>query len=138
VTHAPDDDRSVTSGIRVDVEFVRALRQLDRRMNLSYAELWRRLAPVAADLGAPRPCYATVRDIVQMLREFERRRRPLRDDVVVKLLTGRIPSADQLIDLVEMNTTPTWRERPPPERDTQWQARDEQRHKRNETNPSLK
>jgi hypothetical protein len=112
----------VTSGIRVDVEFVRALRRLDRRMNLSYAELSRRLAPVAADLGLPRPCYGTVRDIVQMLREFERRRRPVRDDVVVKLLTGRVPSADQLIELVEMNTTPTWRERPPPERDTEWQG----------------
>ena len=112
----------MTSGIRVDVEFVRALRRLDRQMNLSYAELSRRLAPVAAELGVPRPCYGTVREIVMMLREFERRRRPVRDDIVVKLLTGRVPSADQVIELVEMNTTPTWRERPPPERDTQWQG----------------
>ena len=108
----------MTSGIRVHIEFVRALRRLDRGMNLSYAELSRRLAPVAADLGVPRPCYGTVREIVLMLREFERRRRPVRDEVVVKLLTGRVPSADRMIELVEMNTTRTWRERPPPERDT--------------------
>jgi hypothetical protein len=95
------------------VEFVRALRRLDRRMNLPYAELWRRLAPVALRLGVPRPCYGTVREIVLLLRALERQRRPVRDDVIVKLLTGRIPSADQLIELVEMNTTPTWREIPP-------------------------
>jgi hypothetical protein len=97
----------------VDAEFVRALRRLDRRMNLSYAELWRRLIPVASRLGVPRPCYGTVREIVLLLRALERLRRPVRDEVVVKLLTGRIPSADQLIDLVEMNTRPTWREVPP-------------------------
>ena len=82
-------------------------------MNLSYAELWRRLAPVAARLGEPRPCYGTVREIVELLRALERQRRPVRDDVVVQLLTGRIPSADQVIDLVEMNTRRNWRELPP-------------------------
>jgi hypothetical protein len=103
----------VTSGTPVHVEFVRALRRLDRKMKLSYAELWRQLAPVAAQLDVPRPCYGTVREIVLLLRALERQRRPVRDDVVVKLLTGRIPSADQVIELVEMNTTPTWRELPP-------------------------
>lgn len=84
-------------------------------MSLSYAELWRQLAPFAARLGEPRPCYGTVREIVLLLRALERQRRPVRDDVVVKLLTGRIPSSDQVIELVQMNTTPTWRERPPTE-----------------------
>jgi hypothetical protein len=106
----------VTSGTPVDAEFVRALRRLDRRMNLPYAELWRRLIPVARQLGVPRPCYGTVREIVLLLRALERLRRPVRDDVIVKLLTGRIPSPDQVIDLVEMNTTRTWRELPPKEK----------------------
>jgi hypothetical protein len=106
----------VTSGRPVDAEFVRVLRRLDRSMNLPYAELWRGLIPVAARLGVPRPCYGTVREIVLLLRALERLRRPVRDDVIVKLLTGRIPSPDQVIDLVEMNTSRTWREHPPPKK----------------------
>ena len=80
-------------------------------MELSYAELWRRLTPVAIRLGLPRPSYGSVRTIVSLVRALERQRRPVRDDVVVKLLTGRIPS-DSAIELVQMNTSgSTWWER---------------------------
>ncbi len=82
-------DRAV-SREPVDPDFVIAIRALDA-VGMPYAELWRRMGPVAASLGRPRPSYASVRRIA-----LEERRRALqRTAVVLELVgdmaTGRLP-----------------------------------------------
>ena len=60
-------------GHALDRDFVAALRLLDA-VDLPYAEVWRKLAPVAGQLRRPRPSYATVR----LFLVFERRRKLMR------------------------------------------------------------
>jgi hypothetical protein len=60
----------------------------------SFAEAWRRLAPIAGRLGARRPSYPTVRRALLVhrhLEEIRRARRELREGLVSDLLAGRVP-----------------------------------------------
>jgi hypothetical protein len=71
--------------------FERAIR--DEALKASYAELWRRLIPIANAVGEPRPSYWIVRR-----RALEERRRRLADgrlaeELVADILVGRYPRA---------------------------------------------
>jgi hypothetical protein len=63
----------VPRGQPLDRDFVAALRLLDA-VDTPYAEMWRKLAPVAAALGRPRPSYSCVRAflIVERTRRIAR------------------------------------------------------------------
>ena len=74
----------------VDRRFVLALRLLDV-FDVSYAEAWRLLRPVAARLGIPRPSYHSVRRILLAERARKRRRKDELDRLMSDLLTGRAP-----------------------------------------------
>ncbi len=71
-------------------EFVVAIRALDAD-GLPYAEMWRRLAPVAARLGEPRPSYWRVRRRVIEERRLKALRTALADAVLEELLLGKAP-----------------------------------------------
>ena len=75
---------------RVHPLFVEAIAELDP--TLSYAELRRALIPLAAELGVPRPSYAEVRRIAIEERAYARALENAVDPIVVKLLTGRLPT----------------------------------------------
>lgn len=74
----------------VDPRFVLALRLL-AVFDVSYAEAWRLLRPVAARLGIPRPSYYSVRRILKVERAQNRRRKDELDRLMSDLLTGRAP-----------------------------------------------
>lgn len=74
----------------VDPRFVLALRLL-AVFDVSYAEAWRLLRPVAARLGIPRPSYYSVRRILMVERAQNRRRKDELDRLMSDLLTGRAP-----------------------------------------------
>jgi hypothetical protein len=59
---------------------------------LSYAEAWRRLVPVAARIQESRPSYPTVRRVLIEQRRERRRRKERLEPVLVDLLKGRIPN----------------------------------------------
>ncbi|MFN8188172.1 MAG: hypothetical protein U0R69_13970 [Gaiellales bacterium] len=62
--------------------------------DLPHAEAWRRLAPIAARLGARRPSYPSVRRALlehRYLDELRRARRELREELLADLLSGRVP-----------------------------------------------
>jgi hypothetical protein len=58
-------------GEPLDPDFAAAMRLLDA-IDLPYAEIWRKLGPIAATLGRPRPSYSCVRRYL-----VEERRRKL-------------------------------------------------------------
>lgn len=72
----------------------RLLHALGAMTELSHAEAWRRLAPVAGRLGLRRPSYPTVRRALLCHRWLERLRRTLsarRAELAADLLAGRVP-----------------------------------------------
>ena len=71
-------------------EFVQALLVLDA-IGLPYAELWRRLRPIAARLGCPRPSYWHVRRILIEERRRKLERLEFAKDVIGDMVTGRLP-----------------------------------------------
>lgn len=71
-------------------EFVLALRVL-ACFDLSHAEAWRLLRPVAARIGVPRPSYSTARRILVAERERSRRRADELDRILAPILAGRAP-----------------------------------------------
>lgn len=77
--------------IPIHSEFRRALWVLSGT-EISYAEALRRLVPVAARIGVPRPSYATVRRVLIEQRLERRRRREVLDPLLTDLLVGRIPN----------------------------------------------
>jgi hypothetical protein len=74
----------------VQREFVLGLRVLDA-VGMPYAEAWRRLRPVAARLGIPRPSYSSVRRIVIADRERKRRNADDLDRFLADVLAGKAP-----------------------------------------------
>ena len=77
--------------IPIDSEFRRALWVLSGT-EISYAEAARRIAPVAARIGLPRPSYPTVRRVLIEQRLERRRRREVLDPILTDLLVGRTPN----------------------------------------------
>jgi hypothetical protein len=75
----------------VDARLVHALGAMT---DLSHAEAWRRLSPIAGRLGVRRPSYPTVRRALlehrylEMLRQARRSRR---EELAADLLAGRVP-----------------------------------------------
>ena len=77
-------------GQPLDRDLVRALRLLDA-VDRPYAEVWRALRPVAADLARPCPSYGCVREFLIFERRRKLAREALMDAVVGELLSGRAP-----------------------------------------------
>ncbi len=77
--------------VPIEAEFRRALWILSGT-NVSYAEALRRLRPVSARIGVPRPSYATVRRVLIEQRAERKRRREELEPILVDLLQGRIPN----------------------------------------------
>jgi hypothetical protein len=75
---------------RVDPKFVRATRRLVKQ-GLTNAEIVRTLQPLAAKLGKPVPSHESVRRIALPVRQRLARPNPYVDEVVEKLLQGRLP-----------------------------------------------
>jgi hypothetical protein len=76
---------------RVDARLVRAAR---RMADLSSAEAWRRLSPLARRLGVRRPSYQTVRRLLVLereLRQLRRARRRVNETLLADLLAGKVP-----------------------------------------------
>jgi hypothetical protein len=71
-------------------EFREAIRVLDSD-GLSYAELWRRLIPVAARIGEPRPSYWMVRRLAIAERRRARARAEYLERVLTDLARGVVP-----------------------------------------------
>lgn len=71
-------------------EFAEAIRSLDAD-GLPYAELWRRLTPIAARIGAPRPSYWMVRRLALAERRRARERAEYVERIVVDLMRGVVP-----------------------------------------------
>lgn len=72
----------------------RLLHALGPLTDLSHAEAWRRLAPVAGRLGVRRPSYPTVRRALleqQLLEALRLARLEVRRDLIADLLSGRVP-----------------------------------------------
>lgn len=78
----------------IDAEFEPALRRL-AQTDVSYAEAWRALIPVARRLERPRPTYYAVRRFLEAererLREVADHKRRQQDRIVAPLLVGRVP-----------------------------------------------
>jgi hypothetical protein len=71
-------------------EFARAL-QILAATDVSYAEAWRLLRPVAARLDRPRPSYFLLRRALERERRHRERLRAHVEQVVSDLLAGLIP-----------------------------------------------
>jgi hypothetical protein len=75
-------------------EFEPELLRLARK-DVSYAEAWRALIPVAQRLDRRRPTYDAVRRFIEAererLREVAEHKRRQQDRIVAPLLVGRIP-----------------------------------------------
>jgi hypothetical protein len=84
----------------LDPDFVEALRLLGP-LDLPYAEQWRRLRPVAARLGVPRPTYWRVRRTAIRLSAVERveraEREARRERVLRDLLAGLVPRLEDVV-----------------------------------------
>lgn len=65
------------------------------RTNVTYADAWRALIPVARRLEQPRPTYDSVRRYMEAererIRDVEGRRRRQQQEILNPLLAGRIP-----------------------------------------------
>jgi hypothetical protein len=71
-------------------ELTRAL-QILASIDVSYAEAWRLLRPVAARLDRPRPSYWRVRRVLEAERKRRERSHAQVEAVVSDLLAGLIP-----------------------------------------------
>ena len=84
----------------VDKRVVEAIAILDAR-GLSYADIRRALRPLARHLGTPAPSYTTVRRIAITERTIADATTEATEQIVAKLLQGRLPSAHELERLRE-------------------------------------
>jgi hypothetical protein len=75
---------------RIDPVFVAAAKQLARR-GLTNAEIVRALQPLTATAEKPAPSYSAVRRIAIAARRKPKAPNPYVDEIVGKLLTGRMP-----------------------------------------------
>jgi hypothetical protein len=73
----------------IEPAFVRAVRRF-AAAGLTYAEIERALQPLTAVVGMPAPSYSAVRRIAAP-RPKERQPNPYLQELVEKLLTGRLP-----------------------------------------------
>jgi hypothetical protein len=73
----------------LDRDFLLALRVL-AKSDLSPADACRALAPTAARIGKPRPCYGTVRRVLNEERRRYRARKSRRDQIIAELLAGLV------------------------------------------------
>ena len=84
----------------IDRRLVEAIQILDSR-GLRYAEIRRALGPVAKRLGVPAPAYTTVRRIAITERAIADTNTKAVDQILRKLLQGRLPSPYELEQLRE-------------------------------------
>jgi hypothetical protein len=71
-------------------DFARAL-QILASVDVSYAEAWRLMRPVAARLDSPRPSYWRVRRVLERDRRDRERSHAHVEKVISDLLAGLIP-----------------------------------------------
>ena len=91
-------------GEPLDRDLAAALLLLDA-IDLPYADVWRKLAPIAAALGRPQPSYHCVRAFVIAERRRKIARMKLVDTFLVDAFAMRGPMRS-LDALVEYNTSP--------------------------------
>jgi len=84
----------------IDQRLVEAIQILDSR-GLPYAEIRRALGPVAKRLGVPAPAYTTVRRIAITERTIADTNTEAVDQILTKLLQGRLPTPYELEQLRE-------------------------------------
>lgn len=84
----------------IDRRLVDAIQILDSR-GLRYAEIRRALGPVANRLGVPAPAYTTVRRIAITERTIADTNSEAVDQILTKLLQGRLPTPYELDQLRE-------------------------------------
>lgn len=84
----------------IDRRLVEAIQILDSR-GLRYAEIRRALGPVAKRLGVPAPAYTTVRRIAITERTIADTNTEAVDQILTKLLQGRLPTPYELEQLRE-------------------------------------
>ena len=84
----------------IDRRLVEAIQILDSR-GLRYAEIRRALGPVANRLGVPAPAYTTVRRIAITERTIADTNSEAVDQILTKLLQGRLPTPYELDQLRE-------------------------------------
>ena len=84
----------------IDRRLVDAIQILDSR-GLRYAEIRRALGPVANRLGVPAPAYTTVRRIAITERTIADTNTEAVDQILTKLLQGRLPTPYELEQLRE-------------------------------------
>jgi hypothetical protein len=80
----------VPRGEPLDPNFAAALRLLDA-IDRPYAEVWRKLGPIAARLGRPRPSYFCVRQFLIAERRRKLERMALVDAVLDDVFRGMAP-----------------------------------------------
>ena len=78
------------SGRPLDRDFIAALRLLDA-VDLPYAEVWRKLGPIAGSLGKSRPGYSCVRRFLIEERRRKLARMALADAMVDETMRGMAP-----------------------------------------------
>ena len=103
------DDVSVPqSAPRYDERLLRAIRRLDDE-SLPIAEVCRRVGERAERLGVPRPSYVHVRRIVRDERERRAELREIRNEVLGRLATGRVPDPVRTLSDVADVQAADWR-----------------------------
>jgi hypothetical protein len=90
VLHVTSNAPSVPRAEPLHPEFARAL-QILASIDVSYAEAWRLLRPVAVRLDRPRPSYWRVRRVLEAERKRRERSHAQVEAVVSDLLAGLIP-----------------------------------------------
>ena len=90
-------------GQPLDRDLAAALRLLDS-VDAPYATMWRKLAPIAAALGRPRPSYSCVRAFLLVERRKRLARMAILDVFLDDAFAGRGPGRF-LNALVEYNTS---------------------------------
>jgi hypothetical protein len=88
------------SAPRYDARLLRAIRRLDDE-SLSIAEVCRRVGDRAGQLGLARPSYVHVRRIVQDERARRAELREIRNEVLGRLITGRVPDPVRTLAALE-------------------------------------
>ena len=90
VLHVTSNTREMPRTEPLHPEFARAL-QILATIDVSYAEAWRLLRPVAARLDRPRPSYWLVRRVLEQERRRRERSHAQIEAVVSDLLAGLVP-----------------------------------------------
>jgi len=90
VLQITSNTRSVPRAEPLHPDFARALQVL-ASVDVSYAEAWRLLRPVAARLDRPRPSYSRVRRALEHERRQRARSQANVERVISDLLAGLVP-----------------------------------------------